>query len=549
MMKPLVLLTAWFSISPFQAHAAQTDPSSRVSSDTPVAVLTERLGDDDLRVRQEAGRQLAALGSSVVSELFEAAVSENPERARRARRLIMQLAGDAIPELRRIVSQAESERARRIGGLLIGGLTERLVRIELEQLALKVEAAAGAGKILDREKASWTRSFRTATRSYDLDESGKLEPTVLTEKALARIAIPEQCLADFAIDPEKLNRFRETAESPDPAFQPAWQRFSDLVGDGAEHRGLFAHILIHEPQLLRAASLAFAEMDEKGDSISDEWTPRLPIGGLHDLRCEKFNLYFRELLQSAPRQPGKPHPPTLDDETIARFAALTFVDVELRPYLPASTLQTLSLFLRNGLYGSTGNTSPLFPIINSPKTDRDRALRTLFVRNLLTSDRERSGAWALFIAMIYRLEDVSNELALRIAEQPADAYANEYIKSSGRLYAAHALLLFGKTDEHVAAARRLLELDDQLRFSGVNLAVLDRTYIEVREMALKALLRMTRRQPSDIGGFDQVSARCPFKGSLKVDVIKDADRWPDILQRVDAWLAQPRDAPHATTSR
>ncbi len=217
------------------------------------------------------------------------------------------------------------------------------------------------------------------------------------------------------------------------------------------------------------------------------------------------------------------------------------VDVELSPYLPASTLQTLSLFLRNGLYGSTENTSPLFPIINSPKSDRDRALRTLFVRNLLTSDRERSGSWALFIAMIYRLKDVSNELALRIADQPVGVYSNEYIKSSSRLYAAHALLLFGKTDEHVAAARRLLEMDDQVRLSGVNLAALGRTYIEVREMALKALLRMTKRQPSDIGGCDQVPGRCPFKGSLKIEVIKDSDRWPDILRRVDGWLAQSSD--------
>jgi hypothetical protein len=541
MIKPLLLLAALFFVASFRRDAAQADDLSRAAEGTPVAVLTERLGGDDPRIRQEAERQLASLGSSVVSELFEAAVSDDAERARRARRLIMQLDNDAIPELRRIVSRGESERAKRIGGLLVGGLTERLVRVDLEQLAEKVEAAAAAGKILDREKTSWVRSFRTATKSYNLDEAGELEPTVLTQKALARIAIPEQCLAELAIDPQKLNQFCETGEAPDPVFQAAWQRFSDLVGDGPEQRGLFADMLTHETQLLRAASLVFAEMNDRGSALPDDWTPRLSIGGLHDLRCEKFNLYFRELLQSSPRQPGKPNPPTLDEETIARFAALTFVDVELRPYLPASTLKTLSSFLRNGLYGFTGNTSPLFPIISSPKSDRDRALRTLFVRNLLTSDRERSGSWALFIAMIYRLEDVSNKLALRIAEQPADVYANEYAKSSGRLYAAHALLLFGNTDEHVAAARRLLEMDDQLRLSGVNLAVLDRTYIEAREMALKALLRMTKRQPSDIGGFDQVPARCPFKGSLKIDVIKDTDRWPEILRRVDNWLAQPSD--------
>jgi len=71
----------------------------------------------------------------------------------------------------------------------------------------------------------------------------------------------------------------------------------------------------------------------------------------------------------------------------------------------------------------------------------------------------------------------------------------------------------------------------------------NRPYMEVREMALMAVLRLLGRRPQDIGGVDRVTGYCPIRRFTKFDAIRDSERWTEITTKVLEWVAQAESEP------
>ena len=69
--------------------AAQAAPATQPAGDP--SALTRQLGDDDFHVRQEAARQLKALGKAAVPALQEARKSQDPEVHARAEELLQEI--------------------------------------------------------------------------------------------------------------------------------------------------------------------------------------------------------------------------------------------------------------------------------------------------------------------------------------------------------------------------------------------------------------------------------------------------------------------------
>jgi hypothetical protein len=73
-------------------------PPAPAADDSPVARLIDRLGSQDFAAREEAGRDLEALGPAVLEPLHRAARGDDPEVRRRAADLVRRLEARALGE-------------------------------------------------------------------------------------------------------------------------------------------------------------------------------------------------------------------------------------------------------------------------------------------------------------------------------------------------------------------------------------------------------------------------------------------------------------------
>ncbi len=526
---PLLLLIAFGDRLP--GHDHPQDPSIH----PPIDALIKQLADDDGNRRQEAEARLAALGTKALRQLAKAAAADNAEQARRARRLILRLDNDAVPVLREIVSEAHSPETEQLLGLLLEGLTAQLIRTEVEDLVGQVKAAARDGRFSDYERSYLTSIDRMNVNSYKLDASGRLDSVPVIRETIARLAIPTELLRSPPISMAELDGFLKGSNLPGSDYSLAWERFKALVGEGVGQRALFAEMLRHESHLLALASRAIKEKPDTRALPLKDWPTGLAMSGLHDLRAKLLSRYFYQICERVRRDFDREYPAEFDDETVARFASLMFVEAELPSTLRLPALRQLNSFVSRARALGSRRLSPMTRILHGPQTEREQALHTLLCTALIAADDPETLVSNLETAIRLQLPKVSRKLAMRLANDESLVFTSSSRRAHALLMTAHALLLFGDGDESLATARKLLEAKDQVRF--VDLGQVARKHLEVREMALIALLRMLDRQPADIGGVDKTIGECPFSGYLDVVIIEDASRWPEIERIVDTWLS------------
>jgi hypothetical protein len=117
------------------------------------------------------------------------------------------------------------------------------------------------------------------------------------------------------------------------------------------------------------------------------------------------------------------------------------------------------------------------------------------------------------------------------------AYDLDQQRQQANLLSAHVLYTFGQAPDDLPLALKLLANEE--RIGTVSARPEDnRNYVEIRELALMALLKMLGRGPQDIGGADRVTGYCGIKQSIPCDAIRDANRWSEIRKQCAGWVAE-----------
>lgn len=336
----------------------------------------------------------------------------------------------------------------------------------------------------------------------------------------------------------------------DPGFRPALDRLRAAVGDDPAVNKLFASMMTGEPGLLLALSRGLearsqlggadkpgqGNVDKPGQDAAAEAINRYfgsAIYSLHYERARAFSTDVRKTFKGS-RVSGKPYPASISDEHVGRLAAMLFVISE---FGPGMTRQGLS-YLRYGLvsymqsYGSA-YPAPFYLLIKDPKTPRAKALRTLTERALLASTRGSESQYAFQYAMTFKFPGLCLEMAHRTL---AAAKGDKPLPSGSMFMAAHALRLHGSNERDLKAAVALLANVEQQRISARK-ANQPRRYIEVREMALAAVVKMMKVKPQDVSklGTKQSDGYCPVKKWIKFDFIQDADGWKAVDKQLRSW--------------
>jgi hypothetical protein len=143
---------------------------------------------------------------------------------------------------------------------------------------------------------------------------------------------------------------------------------------------------------------------------------------------------------------------------------------------------------------------------------------------------------SLRVTTFYRDWESARVLARRVARFDDLSHKTYF-------YAAHALVARGKGEQdQLAAYERLDVTSHEKPASWGGRVVPNRTYLEIREIALQALLQMADRKPQEDPRLEMVQPTCPFARTVKMFYVEDTDQWPDIIEDWAARLDPDRAA-------
>jgi hypothetical protein len=496
--------------------------------------LVDQLGSEKAEIRDAAEAGLGKRGVEPLPQLFDATLSNDPERARRARRLIARLEGEAFPLLARESESANKDRAEQ-AQLLLSGLTDRLLQRKIMEITRRIEVAAEQGRVTESEQRNWISQLNSGKIVLTVDQRGRINETGLERQLECREALSLDAIANkSAVTPAELEAFRKGGELPDAKYAPAWKTFVAKVGEGPEVRGLFADMVAAEPALIEAAAEVFTVVGED----AEEATRRGQVlGGLYDLRDQDFRTIFQQSKAGQRWMPGKPFPDVYDDVMLGRLTSFLFIRSELSDYIPTPTLGgAVATAISDGMAGFYTSKQPFFEMMKNPADERAKAIRRLLESAALTAKSGADLQQSLSVSMLYRLREVCRTLAARILDEEPERYSGASQQDRAIHLAAHALLSFGKAPDDLPLLAKVLDNPGQIR--GGYRKEENRPYMEVREMALMAVLRLLGRRPQDIGGVDRVTGYCPIRRFTQFDAIRDSDRWTEINSKLNQWIEE-----------
>lgn len=249
-----------------------------------------------------------------------------------------------------------------------------------------------------------------------------------------------------------------------------------------------------------------------------------------------FQNLTRELSRNRiARAAGKPYPPELSDETFASLTALLFVQSQASEIIPTPALESQLNLLVSGLNAGVYKTkSPVLEEIRVGEA-RGRALEACLEAACLASSDATAVRNAFQVSMRYRMADLSRQLARRVLEPDFD-FGDDRNKDTLLQYAAHSFMSFGKPAEDLEIASKLLDIDRKVRLGG-RPSKQERKHIEIREFGLMAIHRMIGRDPEALTD-GRITGYCPVNRFVKLDIIKDPERWAEVRAEVDSWIAE-----------
>jgi len=219
------------------------------------SALVTQLGSVDAADRDAAEAELGKLGIAAFPALFDATCDEDPERSRRANRLISRLDKAALKPLRALTVEEDEQRAER-ASLLLSGIIDRIAEGHRRDLLRRLQAVGEAELVTASEQRSWEQQI--LRQKFMVDDHGNPLPTPISLRLAGRELIPDGSDEQRAPDADVLVRFRKTGELPDERFKAAWESCVAMVGDGADQRTLFGGMISAEPAMMESASRALA---------------------------------------------------------------------------------------------------------------------------------------------------------------------------------------------------------------------------------------------------------------------------------------------------
>lgn len=158
-------------------------------------------------------------------------------------------------------------------------------------------------------------------------------------------------------------------------------------------------------------------------------------------------------------------------------------------------------------------------------SNRQKAWRQCVRFGLQAARGEQELNDGLRIATLYRDWQSARLLARRAAR--SEGYSHPvYFR------AAHALVARGEGKLDMLAAYRLLDIKTRQKPAGWSGATVpQRSYLEVREVALQALMRMAGEDPKKDKGLGAITPTCPYARKVEMFYVKDPDRWNQIIKR------------------
>jgi len=161
---------------------------------------------------------------------------------------------------------------------------------------------------------------------------------------------------------------------------------------------------------------------------------------------------------------------------------------------------------------------------NKRKADgRVAAWRKVVALSLRAADGDRDLRDSLYVATFYRAWETARVLA-RKASQTDNAGQDTLF------LAVHTFVARGEGAEDQAAAFRLLDSAGVKRLKSWFGERPPRLDLQIREIALQALLRMTGTEAAALTDVETAFTRCPFAKRVQMVFVKDQDSWPDVIR-------------------
>lgn len=307
-----------------------------------------------------------------------------------------------------------------------------------------------------------------------------------------------------------LTRQLTTEELGEPE-SPFWPLFQKEILDGPDARSIYGELLDAEPELFAMAyeavdpALAAEERETKTRAFLDE------LARVWTVAADRYN----EQTQKRIKKRDFPYLRPANRGDRVSVAALYFLRGTARAAGPSK--------LANVPYRFQYGFNPFKNAGGGKK--RNLAWQRCVAFGLQTARTDIELRRGMKLATLYREWDTARVLARRAA-------AFDDITHDTHFLAAHTLIARGRGEQDQLAAFRLLfvtSAETPASWSGKTIP--ERRYLEIREIALQALMKMNGIDPGKRDGFVKITPTCPVARKVEMFYVKDARRWPTIIEQ------------------